>query len=117
MLEVRNTMQPGDSQQYWRSNQTQLQNQQNPPQPTSGQSQEPSSQRNNVPPKGFRNWFRTKSPRTKLGFGLIIIALLLCMFAVYEYGSSIGVPKSNPTVTNAENTKTELSPGATSGST
>ena len=46
----------------------------------SGQVQNPSSPPNNVPPKEFGNWFRTRSPKTKLGLGLIFIALLLCMF-------------------------------------
>jgi hypothetical protein len=113
-------MQPGNSPPTWQSNQPQHQNQQYPPPPISGQFQRPSPSPYNVPPKkpiGFRNWFRTRSSKTKLGLGLIIVALLLCIFAVYAYGSSIVATKITPTATTAGNTVAAVSPGATNVST
>ena len=110
-------MQPGNSLANSQSNQPQLQTQQSPSQSRPGQVQDPWSPPNNVPPKGFGNWFRTRSPKTKLGLGLVVIALLLCMFAVHEFESAIGAPRTNPASNNAGNTKTEISPGATSTST
>jgi hypothetical protein len=110
-------MQPGNAQTNWQSNQPQLQTQQSPAQSRPGQFQNPSSPPNNVPPKGFGSWFRTRSPKTKLGLGLIIIALLLCVFAVYEFGSAIGAPRTNPALNTAGNAMTEVSPGATNTST
>ncbi len=105
-------MQFGNSQPNLQSNQPQLQTQQRP-----GQFQNPASPPNDVPPKRSGNWFRTRSPKTKLGLGLIIIALLLCLFAVYEFGSAIGAPKTNPALNNAGKSITEVSPGATNTST
>jgi len=84
-------MQPGNTAPNWQSSQPQLQNQQYPSPPPY-----------NVPPKrpsGFRNWFRTRSGKRKLGFGLIGVALLLCIFAVYTYVSSTEATKITPTPT------------------
>ena len=110
-------MQPGKSQTNFQSNQPQLQIQQSSSQSRPGQVQDPWSPVNNVPPKGFGNWFRTRSPKTKLGLGLIAIALLLCMFAAYEFEIAIGAPGTNSALNNAGNTKTAISPGATNTST
>ncbi len=41
---------------------------------------------------------------------MIIVALLLCMFAVFVYGSSIQTPKSTPTPTNTGKAGTVVSP-------
>ncbi len=106
-------MQLGNSQ----SNQPQLQTQQNPLQSRSGQFQYPPFPPNNVPPKRGGNWFRNGSSKKKLGLGLIILALLLCVFAVYEFGSALSAPKANPALNNAGNSKTEVSPSATHTST
>jgi len=109
-------MQPGNIPPTWQSNQPQLQNQQYPPPPVSSQFQHPSPPPYNESPKrptGFRNWFGARSLKTKVGFGFIIVALLLCIFAIYVYGSSIQATKitSTPTTTGV------VSPGATNAST
>ena len=99
-------MQTGNIPPTWQSNQPQIQNQPQPPSPPPF----------NMPPKrptGFRNWFRTGSQKTKLGFGLIIVALLLCIFAVYIYGSSTQATKVTSTPTTTGNTVAAVSPGAT----
>lgn len=44
---------------------------------------------------------------------MIIVALLLCMFAVYVYGSSIKATNMIPTPTSTGNTVAAVSPGAT----
>src|SRR5215831_3114324 len=109
-------MQPGDTPTNWQTHQTQLQNQQYPSPSLPRQFQYPSPPPTNVPPKspsGFKHWFRTRSPQTKLGLGLVIVALLLCIFAVYVYGSSMEATKIHPTPTNTGNSVAVVSPGAT----
>ena len=113
-------MQPGNTPPHWQSSQPQLQNQQYPPPSIPGQYQYPSPPPYNVPPKGpsgFRYWFRTRSRKTKLGLGLIIVALLLCIFAVYIYGSSTEATKIIQTPTTTGNAWAVVSPGATSAPT
>jgi hypothetical protein len=113
-------MQPGNIPPTWQSNQPQLQNQQYPQSPISSQSQYPSPPPNNVPPKrpsGFRHWFRLQPRKTKLGMGLIVVAILLCIFAVYAYGSSIVATKVTPTPTTSGNGGVVISPGATNAPT
>jgi hypothetical protein len=110
-------MQLGNSQPNLQSNQPQLQTQQHQFRPRPDQFQNLSSPPNNVPPKKDGNWFRTRSSKTKLGFGLIVIALLLCIFAVYEFGSAIGAPRTNSAVNNAGNSLTAVGPRATNTST
>jgi hypothetical protein len=110
-------MQLGNSQPNLQFNQPQLQTQQNQLQSRPDQFQNPSSPPNNVPPKKVGNWFRNSSSKTKLGFGLIVIALLLCIFAVYEFGSAIGTPRTNTALNNAGNSMTEVGPRATNTST
>ena len=113
-------MQPGNIPPTWQSNQPQLQNQQYPPPPISSQFQRPSPPPYNESPKGpvgFKNWFRVQSNRTKLGLGLIIVALLLCIFAVYIYGSSTQATKKTSTPTTTGKTAESVSPGATNAST
>lgn len=68
-------------------------------------------------PTGFRSWFQTRSRETKLGFGLLIVAILLCIFAVYVYGSSTKAPKMTPTPTSTGNAVAVVSPGATNAPT
>jgi hypothetical protein len=109
-------MQPGNTPPNWQSSQPQLQNQQYPPPSIPGQFQYPSPPPSEIPPKrpaGFRNWFRTQSRNTKLGLGLIIVAILLCIFAVYALGSSIVATKVTPTPTTSGNSEVVVSPGAT----
>jgi hypothetical protein len=109
-------MQPGNTPTNWQSHQPQLQNQQYPSPSIPGQFQYPSPPPDNVPPKspsGFKYWFRTRSRQTKLGLGLIIVALLLCIFAAYVYGSSIEATKILPTPTTTGNPVAVVSPGAT----
>jgi hypothetical protein len=113
-------MQTGNTPPTWQSDQPQLQNQQYPPMPIPDQFQYPSPPPNNVPPKrtsGFKNWFRTRSQKTKLGLGLIIVALLLSIFAVYTYGSSVVATKVTPAPTTTGNTGAGVSPGATNSPT
>ena len=102
-------MQSGNFPPTWQSDQPQIHSQQYPP---------PSP--DTMPPKkpaGFRNWFGTRSLKTKLGFGLIIVALLLCIFAVYIYGSSTQGTKLPSTSNTTGSTVTAASPGATNAPT
>jgi hypothetical protein len=113
-------MQPGNIPPTWQSNQPQLQSQEYPQSPISSQSQYPSPPPNNVPPKrpsGFRHWFRIQPRKTKLGMGLIVVAILLCIFAVYSYGSSIVATKVTPTPITSGNAGVVISPGATNAPT
>ena len=113
-------MHPGNTPPNWQSSQPQLQNQQYPPPSIPGQFEYPSPPPYNVPPKGpsgFRNWFQTRSGQTKLGLGLVIVALLLCIFAVYAFGSSIGATKVTPTPTTTGNAGAVVSPGVTNAPT
>jgi hypothetical protein len=50
-------------------------------------------------PSGFRQWFRTRSRKTKLGIGCgtIIAALLLCICAASVYGSATVATTLTPT--------------------
>ena len=113
-------MQPGNTPPNWQSSQPQLQNQQYPPPSIPDQFQYPSSPPSDVPPKrpsGFRHWFRIQPSKTKLGMGLIVVAILLCIFAVYAYGSSIVSTKVNPTPTTSGNGGAVISPGVTNAPT
>jgi hypothetical protein len=110
-------MQLGNSQPNLQSNQPQLQTQQNQFQPRPNQFQNSSSPPNNVPPKKAGDWYRTRSSKTKLGIGLIVIALLLCIFAVYEFGSALGASRTNSALNSAGNSKTGVDPRATTTST
>ena len=73
------------------------------PPPTPGQFQYPPPPPTVPPesPSGFRNWFRTRSRKTKLGLGCgtIIAALLLCICAATVYGSSTLGTRVTPTPT------------------
>ena len=113
-------MQSGNFPSTWQSDQPQIKSQQYPPPLTSGQFQYPSPSPNTMPPKkpaGFRNWFGTRSLKTKLGFGLIIVALLLCIFAVYIYVGSTQDTKLPSTSNTTGNTVAAVSPGATNAPT
>ena len=113
-------MQSGNIPPTWQSDKPQPQNQQFPSPPISDQFQYPSHSPNNVPPKksaSLRTWFGTRSLKTKLGFGLIIVALLLCIFAVYIYGSSTQGTKLPSTSNTRGNTVAAVSPGATNAPT
>lgn len=58
-----------------------------------------------------------QSGKTKIGFVLIGVALLLCIYAVYTLVSSRGATKVTPTPTSTGNTVVVASPGATNTAT
>jgi hypothetical protein len=58
-----------------------------------------------------------QSGKTKIGFVLIGVALLLCIFAVYTFVSSTKTTKVTPTPTTTGNTVVVASPGATNTAT
>src|SRR6266513_504487 len=74
-----------------------------PPPPTPGQFQysPPPPPVPPTRPSGFRNWFHTRSRRTKVGIGCgtILAALLLCICAASVYGSSTVGTRVTPTPT------------------